>query len=243
MRHRALVLIITSFSLLLAWAPSADAASADADAEAESARLVNDERRARGLPALAWDDRIAGIARDHSWDMARDGELRHSSNLPGRVGDYEALGENVGYGPSTSAVHNGFMNSDSHRAAILREIYTHIGVGVVRDGDLVWVTQVFYTPRESEPTGDGDDDRRRSRRRARSTTAVTSSPPAASTIVASSGGTVRQVRATPTRRARAQRAPLPQPTTRTLDMLGAIVEIDDDVVVVASAARATPRFA
>jgi uncharacterized protein YkwD len=54
---------------------------------------VNDQRRDHGLPALAWDSDLAGIARGHSQDMAVREYFAHESPGGGRPGDrYERAG-------------------------------------------------------------------------------------------------------------------------------------------------------
>ncbi|RMH64794.1 MAG: CAP domain-containing protein [Bacteroidetes bacterium] len=47
--------------------------------EREIHRLVNEVRLAHGLHALDWSDRLAGVARAHSQDMARHGYFSHLS--------------------------------------------------------------------------------------------------------------------------------------------------------------------
>jgi uncharacterized protein YkwD len=42
-------------------------------------KLVNAERRKHGLPALAWDEKLARIATDHSRDMERRNYVGHDS--------------------------------------------------------------------------------------------------------------------------------------------------------------------
>lgn len=123
----------------------AAAAATDPSSEKESFSLVNDERTERGLVALRWSDSLARIARDHSEEMAREGELSHNSDLPDRVDGWERLGENVGVGESAGAIHRALMASDAHRRNVLGG-YTLLGVGAVRDGSSVWLTQVFMKP-------------------------------------------------------------------------------------------------
>lgn len=155
MRTRILALILAGTVLAIASTSPAFAADTDAAAERASIDHINAERRERGLDTLVWNDRMAGIARQHSYEMAREDDLHHNSNLPNEVGDYAALGENVGYGPSEDNIHDAFMDSDSHRANILGSQYTQVGIGAVRDGEIVWITQVFFTPRSSSGGGPG----------------------------------------------------------------------------------------
>ncbi|NVB41315.1 hypothetical protein G6O69_25985 [Pseudenhygromyxa sp. WMMC2535] len=101
--------------------------------------LLNEARAARGLPALAWDDRAAAVAAAHSADMAQNGFVGHVSPTSGdATARFEHAGivgvvvrENVarGYGPK--GVHESLMNSPGHRANLLAEDVSHVGIGVV----------------------------------------------------------------------------------------------------------------
>lgn len=101
--------------------------------------FLNEERRARGLPALEWDGDAAAIARAHSVDMHAHGFVGHTSPTTGdvtarftRAGlQATVLRENVarGYGPK--GIHDSLMNSPGHRVNILAADVTHVGVGVV----------------------------------------------------------------------------------------------------------------
>lgn len=110
---------------------------------------INAERSSRRLKVLTWDSRLAAIAEDHSEEMAASGSLHHNRDLPNQVSGWRALGENVGYGPDVATVHAAFMESGPHRDEILGE-FTRAGVGAVRRGDTLWVTEVFMLP-ESAP--------------------------------------------------------------------------------------------
>lgn len=106
---------------------------------------------------LIRDPAIRQRARRHSEDMADRGKLYHG-DVRGRYPcDY--AGENafkshwernvigVGYIDSNKElarhVVNGWMNSSGHRRNILRQEYSRIGVGVHKEGNLVYVTQGF----------------------------------------------------------------------------------------------------
>lgn len=81
-------------------------------------------------------------AQAHAEDMAAAGSIWHS-NLASGIGGWSALAENVGFGPSASAVHTGFVNSSVHSANMLGD-FTDVGVGaaVSADGTL-YVCEVF----------------------------------------------------------------------------------------------------
>ena len=133
---------------------------------------LNEERRARGLPALVWADDAAAIALGHSEDMLAHGFVGHTSPTTGDVtARFQRAGvratiirENVarGYGPK--GIHESLMNSPGHRVNILATDVTHVGVGVVvgpPETDVagaprpVIATQNFYRePGAGAPTKD-----------------------------------------------------------------------------------------
>ena len=76
--------------------------------------------------------------------MAESGRLFHSCLTCRRAsGSSSALAENVGVGDTLKAVHQALMASSSHRSNILSKAYNRVGVGVVRRGGRMWVTQLF----------------------------------------------------------------------------------------------------
>ena len=108
---------------------------------------INGARASAGLPGLAVAGDLAAVAQGQAQRMAASGTLYHNPNLATEVTGYRLAGENVGYGPSTSAIHAAFMASPPHRANILNTRYTQVGVGVVVDGGgVTWVAEVFRQP-------------------------------------------------------------------------------------------------
>lgn len=114
--------------------------------------LTNDERRAAGCGDLVMDERLRAAARGHSHDMAINDYFNHYS-LDGRSptdraraeGYPGSVGENIAMGyRSPEDVMRGWMDSDGHRANILRCSYTLIGVGLAYNaqGRAYW-TQNF----------------------------------------------------------------------------------------------------
>ncbi len=113
--------------------------------------LVNAERAARGLPPLKRVTLLDDASRYHAKDMADDNYFEHDSYdrsgsslvkvcaWSGRISSYypgwSNLGENIAAGYSTpESVMNGWMNSDGHRANILRDTFWEIGVGYYEGG-------------------------------------------------------------------------------------------------------------
>lgn len=133
---------------LLAPAPASAASTDVAGLEAEVVRLVNDARREHDLPALDVTVQQQRKAREHSAVMAERDELHHAPDLADDVfpGDaWLGMAENVVRRMAPETAHRAFMDSPPHRANILDEDWTHVGVGIAVDGDDLWVTQRFIT--------------------------------------------------------------------------------------------------
>ncbi len=115
--------------------------------EAELTKLINEERTERGLPELATSEALRTIARRWSQQMMLDNKLYHNPNLFGEYSntfpDWQYQGENVGVGPTIPIVHQAFMDSPGHRANILDNDWSHVGVGVISGGGRLWMTENF----------------------------------------------------------------------------------------------------
>ncbi len=143
------------------------------DLEQEMLALVNAERAKVGVDPLTFDDNLNSAAEDHSSWMLENDIFNHTGVDGTRPKDRaedagyvfegtSAIGENIGW-RSTSGepglsddivlVHEGLMNSPSHREAILNPLFTEIGIGIEdgdfftdgRNWDSVMVTQNFGT--------------------------------------------------------------------------------------------------
>jgi uncharacterized protein YkwD len=157
-------LVLANFPLFCGVDPPVDVAAHDEDdpadidpaqAEQELFALINTDRRAAGLLALVWDNRLAAIARSHSRDMAENRFIAHVSPTTGdtetRVrkagGRYDLVLENVGQEGGVRQAHQGFMHSPGHRANVLNQHATFIGIGAVvnnrRSGAPLIVTELF----------------------------------------------------------------------------------------------------
>ena len=96
------------------------------------------------------DENVRKVARTKSTDMSKNNYFSHTSPTYGSPFDmlktfgisYRSAGENIAQGYTTpEAVVKGWMNSPGHRANILNESYTKIGVGYEANGNY-W-TQLF----------------------------------------------------------------------------------------------------
>jgi uncharacterized protein YkwD len=110
--------------------------------------LTNSDRERYERGELAFADRLARYAKAHSLAMADDGYIYHSTGDQLRRAlegyDWELGGENVGVGGSLESLEDAFMASDLHRKNILRRVYDHAAVGIVRAEDQIWITVIFY---------------------------------------------------------------------------------------------------
>ncbi len=119
----------------------------------EVIKLVNKERNAAGLSALAENSRLSEVAQAKAEDMMKNGYFSHISPTYGSPFEmmktfgiaYKSAGENIAKGQKTpAAVMNGWMNSSGHRTNILNASYEQIGAGFCKDssGVAYWV-QMF----------------------------------------------------------------------------------------------------
>jgi uncharacterized protein YkwD len=145
----ALVLAsLLSALLLVGLSPAADAAQERFGRRRQMLALTNEDRAARDRSELDFATRLSRYAKSHSEQMARRGYLFHSSQdelrdvLDGS--DWSIAGENVGVGGSLETLEDAFMASKLHRENILRPEFERAAVGVVRDGDRLWITVIFY---------------------------------------------------------------------------------------------------
>lgn len=128
-------------------------------AEAYALRLLEEDRARFGLPSLIHDDVLAAVARRHSAEMARTGEIAHVSKTTGSVVDrLEDVGfkarfaaENIARSSTIADAQEGLMRSPGHRAAIISSDATRVGIGIVTSnkpetGVVYFMTQVFADP-------------------------------------------------------------------------------------------------
>lgn len=124
-------------------APSSPSVSAAQSAsmsqlEQSAAELVNRQRAVYGLEPLVISDDLSRQARVKAQDMQRSGYFSHTSPSYGSpfammqaLGvSYRSAAENIAMGyRSAAAVVAAWMESPSHRAIILSDRYTEMGIG------------------------------------------------------------------------------------------------------------------
>jgi uncharacterized protein YkwD len=135
------------------WGASSNSTlSFPADAEAQLLTMVNRDRAQEGLPALRLDNGLARAAQKHSSEMAVRRQLSHQfpgePELQQRIAtesklQFDETGENVGYAESIERTEEGFMHSPPHRKNLLTPEYNAVGFGIVRSGNMLYVTQDF----------------------------------------------------------------------------------------------------
>ncbi|GIO22323.1 CAP domain-containing protein [Oceanobacillus sp. J11TS1] len=103
--------------------------------------ISNIMRHRHNRSRLEWDDQASLVAYDHSRDMYENDYFSHVSldgdglreRLEERQVAYVAAGENIAAQyPDAPAAMEGWLNSESHRDALLSDEYSYLGVGVYR---------------------------------------------------------------------------------------------------------------
>lgn len=138
--------------------PTAPADISSFQVESQSTGLVNQERSAEQKSQLAIDSLAQQVAREHSEAMRDRDFFSHvdpdGTTLRDRLRaagvSFRMAGENLaqveGAGDPAGHAHRLLMESKSHRDNILSGDYEVIGVGVAKQGDAYWITQVFIKP-------------------------------------------------------------------------------------------------
>jgi hypothetical protein len=115
------------------------------------ADLIAREREKLSLAPLTRDPRLDRLAAAHSRDMVARAFFGHRSpdgdvlaDRLQRIGLAPVISaENIARSRSVGRVHRNLMQSPSHRLNIVEPEFTHLGLGVARDGDDVVVTEIF----------------------------------------------------------------------------------------------------
>ncbi|HKS91434.1 MAG TPA: CAP domain-containing protein [Tepidiformaceae bacterium] len=121
------------------------------DAETALLGLLNQTRRARGLPRLAPSAPLRVAARSHSREMALSGVVGHGSallqsfldRLSGLVRPGTLAGENVGCATSVGRVEAAFEASPGHLDNMLNPRFGTVGIGIATSPLGLMVTEDF----------------------------------------------------------------------------------------------------
>ena len=147
------VIGITTAALFAGFAPvttataqtSGDACWDVKGSERGFAKRINNVRGLAKRGSLRLDPELSRAARLHTREMVKQDKLYHtpSDKLSKRVTNWTILGENVGVGGDVDSLHAAFMASPAHADNVLYDSFRHMGVGVIKDGDKMWVTIIF----------------------------------------------------------------------------------------------------
>ncbi|MGG4479747.1 CAP domain-containing protein [Paenibacillus illinoisensis] len=117
------------------------------DFEQQVLDLVNQERAKTGLSSLSRNEELSNVAKVKAQDMYNNSYFDHNSPTHGSPFDmmkefgikYNTAGENIAKGQTTPAqVMKEWMNSPGHKANILNNSYTHIGIAYYNN---TWVQE------------------------------------------------------------------------------------------------------
>jgi uncharacterized protein YkwD len=142
-------------------APRPVGAATEPTVERDLVAITNVDRTSNGLSALIEDSRLGNIARERSDDMLTRQYFSHEIPPNGekffvlvqRDGiRYQSAGENIGWNTASREttvrfVQKDFMNSPSHRANVLRDVFTSIGAGSISEPGKMMHTVLFLRPR------------------------------------------------------------------------------------------------
>ena len=154
-RTRPSLTLLLPISFLLSLAPSPGgvgpappSAPLASTLERQTHARVNKYRASEGLTALAWNDLIADLARQHSQDMARGAtDLGHDGfedrvAAIGQTLPWSDAAENVSQATGADAALKDWLNSRGHRSNIEGD-FDLTGVGAATRKGAPYVTQIF----------------------------------------------------------------------------------------------------
>jgi uncharacterized YkwD family protein/spore coat assembly protein SafA len=113
---------------------------------------VNKARENEGLAPLKLSKELGNVARIKADEMSASGYFDHSSPVYGSPFEmlrsfgvsYKTAGENIAKGQkSAQAVLAAWMGSEGHRANIMNERFTEVGIGFATDGKTTYWAQIF----------------------------------------------------------------------------------------------------
>ena len=119
--------------------------------QTEMLGYINEARADANLPPLKLDAKLSEGATLKSKDMATNNYFSHESPTYGSPFEmmrslgitYSYAGENIAKHMTVKSAHDGFMNSSGHRANILSKSFNKVGLGFVKEGSYLYVTQWF----------------------------------------------------------------------------------------------------
>ena len=122
------------------------AAPSYASIESSYLSILNQERASHGLAPLQLNPELTRVAQGWSSHMAASHVLAHNPGLTTQIGNWQAVGENVGDGPDLRDLADAFWASAPHRSNILDRGYTQVGIAAVVSNGMIWITVDFRQP-------------------------------------------------------------------------------------------------
>ena len=161
-RKKAMNRVLAYIIALMIMIPSLSCSYNPHQIEQDIHDLINQERAQFNLPPLINLKELDELARYHSLNMLEHDFFSHQDYRGRDVADrmdeqfpmilYSSIGENIAkqtgyYDPNVAQTFvQCWMNSPGHRANILSEDYTHAGVGITFEDNIIYVTQNFAKP-------------------------------------------------------------------------------------------------
>ncbi len=112
--------------------------------------LINQERTSRGLVPVEYSNELTYMGELHSKDMLNRNFFSHENpdgeNIDTRrkdLGIQTFVGENISKNTSVSGSHNSLMQSPPHKANILNPDWNRLGLGIVSQNGIYYVSQEF----------------------------------------------------------------------------------------------------
>src|SRR5258708_8573702 len=138
-------------ALILALESPAQAPVTPDNPEQQVFQQLLEARQKAGVPAVQWDDHLAEAARFHAKAMADHQELSHQLNnepylllrIAATGARFTVAAENIASVGFAQDAHLGWMLSPGHLANILNPVYTHIGIGIVKRGNQLYIAEDF----------------------------------------------------------------------------------------------------
>lgn len=128
-----------------------DDLAADPEAARELFDLANLSRVEEGVRTLSWSPALAEVASAHGREMYKEGYFSHTSPQTGSVADrvtgagipFGLVGENLALAPTPAVVHQGLLESPSHRETMLDPRLVRVGIAVWEGPLGLMTVQVF----------------------------------------------------------------------------------------------------
>ena len=123
-----------------------------ASMEKQAFTLLNQDRQANGLKALALNSSLTKLGENYAQDMINRNYFSHYNpegqspfdRMKAAGISYSYAGENIAINNTVPGAETAFMNSSGHRANILNTNYTEVGIGIRKSSNgSLYVVQEF----------------------------------------------------------------------------------------------------